>query len=72
MTCRTLRGLKAESKEVVAKPVAAFEVAEDADVKLKAASFALIAEMEALIRRAKILQLEHKAIVDQRRNLRKK
>jgi hypothetical protein len=39
----------------------------DVDAKLKAASRALIAEMEALIERAKILQLEHKAIIAERR-----
>jgi hypothetical protein len=42
----------------------------DVDAKLKAASHALIAEMETLIERAKILQLEHKAIIAERRKSR--
>jgi hypothetical protein len=33
------------------------------DAKLQAASRVLIAEMEVLIERAKILRLEHKAII---------
>jgi hypothetical protein len=40
---------------------------EDIDGRLKEASAVLVAEMERLIRRAKILQLEHKAIVEERR-----
>jgi hypothetical protein len=40
---------------------------EDIDAHLKEASAALIAEMEQLIRRAKLLQAEHKAIVEERR-----
>ena len=39
----------------------------DVDAKLKAASRALIAEMEALIERAKMIQLEHNAIIAERR-----
>ena len=39
----------------------------DVDAKLKAASRALIAEMEVLIERAKMIQLEHNAIIAERR-----
>ena len=45
---------------------------EDIDARLKEASAALIAEMEELIRRAKLLQTEHKAIVEERRRRRKR
>ena len=44
---------------------------EDVDARLKEASDALIAEMEQLIRRAKILQMEHKAIIEERRKNKK-
>ena len=43
----------------------------DIDAQLKAASEALIAEMDELIRRAKILQAEHVAIVAERRRLKR-
>ena len=43
----------------------------DIDAELKAASEALIAEMDELIRRAKLLQMEHRAIVAERRKLKK-
>jgi hypothetical protein len=43
----------------------------DIDAELKAASEALIAEMDELIRRAKLLQMEHQAIVAERRKLKK-
>jgi len=43
----------------------------DEDGRLKEASAALVAEMEELIRRAKILQMEHKAIVNERRRNKK-
>jgi hypothetical protein len=51
-------------------PTTEQEVA-DIDAELKAASDALIAEMDELIRRAKILQAEHVAIVAERRRLKK-
>jgi len=44
----------------------------DIDAELKAASEALIAEMDELIRRAKLLQMEHQAIVAERRKLKNK
>jgi hypothetical protein len=44
---------------------------DDIDASLKEASAALIAEMERLIRRAKLLQAEHKAIVAERRKNKK-
>ena len=46
----------------------AFET--DVDAALKHASDTLMAEMEELIQRAKILQVEHSAIVEQRRKFR--
>ena len=52
-------------------PTSKVEVA-DIDAELKAASDALIAEMDELIRRAKILQAEHEAIVAERRRLKKR
>lgn len=51
-------------------PTSKEEVA-DIDGKLKAASAALIAEMDELIQRAKVLQAEHEAIVAERRRLKK-
>jgi hypothetical protein len=51
-------------------PASKDEVA-DIDAELKAASEALIAEMDELIQRAKILQAEHVAIVAGRRRLTK-
>ena len=51
-------------------PASKEEVA-DIDAKLKAASQALIAEMDELIRRAKLLQMEHEAIVAERRRLKR-
>ena len=45
---------------------------EDIDARLKEASEALIAQMDELIRRAKLLQIEHKAIVEERRKRRKR
>jgi uncharacterized protein YecT (DUF1311 family) len=44
---------------------------EDIDARLKEASETLIAEMDRLIRRAKILQAEHRAIVAERRKNKK-
>jgi len=44
----------------------------DIDANLKAASQALVAEMDEMIRRAKILQAEHEAIVAERRKLKNK
>ena len=44
---------------------------EDIDAHLKEASESLIAKMEQLIRRAKILQMEHKAIIEERRKNKK-
>lgn len=43
----------------------------DVDAELKAASEALIAEMDELIRRAQLLQMEHGAVVAERRRLKK-
>ena len=44
----------------------------DIDANLKAASQALVVEMDEMIRRAKILQAEHEAIVAERRKLKNK
>ena len=51
-------------------PTSKQEVA-DIDAELKVASEALIAEMDELIRRAQLLQMEHGAIVAERRRLKK-
>ena len=47
------------------------EQVEDIDARLKRASATLVAEMDRLIRRAKLLQAEHKAIVEERRKNKK-
>ena len=47
------------------------EERDDVDAKLKAASEVLVAQMEELIRRAKVLQAEHDAIVAEQRRLKK-
>jgi hypothetical protein len=52
-------------------PTSKQEVA-DIDAELKVASEALIAEMDELICRAKLLQREHGTIVAERRRLKKR